>query len=230
MEKSIIRPRSFCPGCRSPIRALHNIPLLSYVFLKGRCAHCRTPISWHYPLVEFLMAALFVFHAWRFQHSLPLTIAADFIAFHLFCISVIDFQHFIIPDELSLSLVVCGIAGSFWNPYLTGSPMFRFYESLLSCAAGGLALMLVAWIGEKAFKKEAMGGGDIKLIAGTGAVLGWQGVSGPLLLGSLSGGLFALVLLLSRKKRLGEALPFGPFLSFGCYMTCIFPAFWRSFL
>ena len=81
----------------------------------------------------------------------------------------------------------------------------------------------LAWIGEKAFKKEALGGGDIKLIAAFAAVLGWIGILGPLLLGSLSGGLVALILLLMKKKRLGETLPFGPFLSLGAYLTCLFP-------
>ena len=91
-------------------------------------------------------------------------------------------------------------------------------------------MLLMAWAGEKAFKKEAMGGGDIKLTAGTAAVLGWQGIAGPLLIGSILGGVVAVALLLLKKKKLGETLPFGPFLSLGAYIACLFPGLLPSLL
>ena len=91
-------------------------------------------------------------------------------------------------------------------------------------------MLFLAWAGEKVFKKEALGGGDIKLIAATGALLGWQGVLGPLLIGSVAGGFVALTLLLLKKKKLGESLPFGPFLSLGAYFVCLFPGFLPALL
>lgn len=174
------------------------------------------------------MAALFLFHAWRFQPSIPQMVIADILAFHLLTLSIIDFHHLIIPDELSFSLMAFGLLLSFVNPYLTGSPGVRLAHSFFAGVSGGALMLLVAWLGEKAFKKEALGGGDIKLIAGTAAMLGWKGICGPLFIGSLAGGLAALLLMIGGKKRLGETLPFGPFLSLGAYVACLSPDFWTA--
>ncbi len=169
------------------------------------------------------MAMVFLFHAWRFGDSLRLMILADILGFYTITISIIDYRHRIIPDELSLSLFTLGILGSLANPALAGPPSIKFLHSLTSGLGGGVLMLFLAWAGEKAFKKEALGGGDIKLIAATAAVLGWQGIVGPLLIGSLGGGIVALILLILKKKKLGETLPFGPFLSLGAYVTCLFP-------
>src|SRR5262249_36460835 len=154
----------------------------------------------------------FALNAYWFHGAVPRTVLADIMSFYVLTISVIDYRHRIIPDELSLSMLALGLAGAWANPYLSGSLSNKVCESLLAGIGGGLLMLLMAWVGEKAFKKEALGGGDVKLIAGTGAVLGWQGVLGPLLFGSMTGGLVAFLLLLSKKKKLGETLPFGPFL------------------
>jgi len=228
-DKSIVFPRSHCPRCGHALKFTQNIPLLSFLALKGRCFYCRGRISWQYPLVELTMAVLFLFHAWRFSDSLGHQIIADVLSFYLLTLSIIDYRHRIIPDELSLSLLVMGLLGSFWNPYLSGSSEYKFLQSAAACLGGGLLMLFLAWAGEKAFKKEALGGGDIKLIAASSAVLGWGGMAGPLFIGSLSGGIVALTLLLLKKKRLGETLPFGPFLSLGVYWTCLFPG-WYLFL
>jgi leader peptidase (prepilin peptidase) / N-methyltransferase len=225
-DQSVRFPRSFCPHCGHQLKIVHNIPILSFIMLKGRCFYCRAPISWQYPLIESLMCVLFLFHAWVFKNSLGHLIAADILGFYSLTLSIIDYRHRIIPDELSLSLIVLGICGSFVNPYLSGPPWHKGLESAAAGAGGGLLMLGVAWVGEKIFKREALGGGDIKLIAGTASVLGWQGIVGPLLIGSFSGGVVALVLLLMKKKQLGETLPFGPFLSLGAYITCLFPRLW----
>lgn len=170
------------------------------------------------------MCLLFTFHAWFFQGATQHLIVADVLAFHLLCISVIDFHHLIIPDELSFSLIVFGLALSPWNPLLKGIAGYRILESLVAGICSGGLLLLLAWGGEKMFKKEALGGGDVKLIAGMAAMMGWLGLIGPLFLGSLAGGAAAIGLILAGKKRLGETLPFGPFLSFGAYMACLFPS------
>jgi leader peptidase (prepilin peptidase)/N-methyltransferase len=225
-DQSIAFPGSHCPKCGHALRIGDNIPLISFLALKGRCRSCRTPISWQYPLVEFSMAALFVFHAWWFSGRPSHTVLADILGFYLLTLSIIDYRHRIIPDELSLSLLGIGILLSFINPYIpSASAWVKVLQSVAAAVGGGLVMLLLAWGGEKAFKKEALGGGDIKLIAACGAVLGWQGILGPLMIGSLSGALVACILLLLKKKKLGETLPFGPFLSLGAYLTCLFPGF-----
>ena len=226
-DASLWFPRSRCTQCGKSLKSIHNIPLLSYAFLRGRCYFCRTVISWQYPLIEALMAALFLFHARFFAGSLKSLLIADVLSFYLVAISLIDYRHRIIPDELSFSLAAIGLLVSFSNPYLSGSPGLRFLHSLSAALGGGLLMFLLAYAGQKAFHKEALGGGDIKLVAASAAVLGWAGIVGPLLLGSLLGGGVALGLLLLKKKKLGETLPFGPFLSFGTYITCLFPDWWQ---
>ena len=223
-DESVCTPPSHCPRCGHKLRKIDNIPLISFLVLRGRCFNCRTAISWQYPLVEASMAALFLFHAWHFPGLPKQIIVADVLSFYLLTLSVIDYQHRIIPDELSLSLLAAGILFSFINPYLpVGLPWIKFLYDLAFALGGGLTMLLLAYAGEKTFKKEALGGGDIKLIAASAAVLGWAGIVGPLLFGSFSGGAVALVLLLMKKKKLGETLPFGPFLSLGIYFSCLFP-------
>jgi len=222
-DESLWSPRSHCPRCGKTLRNIHNIPLISFLLLKGRCSYCRASISWQYPFVEALMCALFVFHAWRYSNDLSRMIIADVFGFYLLTLSIIDYRHRIIPDELSLSLLGFGLLGSFWNPMLSGPPSLKFLTSFGASLSGGLFMLFLAWAGEKAFKKEALGGGDVKLIAAFAAMLGWSGILGPLLIGSLTGGAVALILLILRKKRLGETLPFGPFLSLGAYLIYIYP-------
>ena len=225
MDESLIFPPSHCPRCGQPLKAIHNVPVFSYLALRGHCAFCHVRISLQYPLIEALMAFVFIFHAWYFSEPLRLALA-DILGFYLICISLIDYRHRIIPDELSLSLAAIGLAFSFVNPYLSGSLWIKFIQSLVSGLGGGILMFLLAYAGEKAFKKEALGGGDVKLIAASGCVLGWIGIAGPLFVGSLAGGLTAIILLIARKKRMGETLPFGPFLALGIYLTCLFPYGW----
>src|ERR1700733_15684384 len=190
-DESLSFPRSHCPRCGHPLKAIHNIPVISYLALKGRCAFCQARISFQYPLIEFLMAVLFLLNAWHFSAYLNRIIVADVLSFYLLTLSIIDYRHRIIPDELSLSLLVLGILGAFANPYFSGAPWVKMGQRAAWGLGGGLLMFGIAWAGEKAFKKEAMGGGDIKLIAATSAVLGWEGFLGPLLIGSLAGGLVA---------------------------------------
>jgi leader peptidase (prepilin peptidase)/N-methyltransferase len=175
------------------------------------------------------MAALFVFHAWYFADGHRM-ILADILGFYLICISLIDYRHRIIPDELSLSMAGVGLCCSFFNPYIPGVAWMKFVKSLSAGFGGGVVMYFLAYAGEKAFKKEALGGGDVKLIAASGTILGGIGIIGPLFIGSIVGGLTAIILLLRKKKRFGETLPFGPFLSLGIYFTCLFPDWWMSLI
>jgi leader peptidase (prepilin peptidase) / N-methyltransferase len=229
-DGSLIRPRSRCPKCGTPIRARDNIPILSFLIRKARCFSCGKSISWQYPCVETAMGLLFVFAAWRFPSQFDQMLVFDLLSFYLLTISIIDFHHKIIPDELSLSMLVMGLLSSFKNPYLGSYGLPPWAESFLAAFIGGGLMLLFAWVGEKVFKKEALGGGDIKLIAGLGAVLGWDGLVGSLALGSFVGGVMGGVLLLLKRKKRGDTIPYGPFLCFGAFVTALFPKWWTPFL
>src|SRR5580765_770463 len=145
------------------------------------------------------MAGLFLLSARLFQLSLYHMVVFDLFVFYLLTISIIDFHHKIIPDELSLSLILIGWVISFRNPYL-GMALPPWADSILASVAGGGLMLLLAWVGEKIFKKEALGGGDIKLMAGIGAFLGWSGLIGSLTLGSFIGALWGGALLALKRK------------------------------
>lgn len=225
-EQSVIRPPSHCPQCNTPLRFQDNIPVIGFLLLRGHCYRCQKSISLQYPIIELVIAFLFLGSAFYFR-GLPVhALIADTLFFYLLTISVIDYRYRIIPDELSLSLLVIGLAISGINPFLQSSGRWGYVESGCAMLAGGLFMLGLAWIGEKVFKKEALGGGDIKLVAAFGALLGWRGLFGSLFLGSLSGGVLGLALLLSKKKQRGETLPFGPFLSLGAFVTILLPPQW----
>jgi leader peptidase (prepilin peptidase)/N-methyltransferase len=221
-DQPIHYPPSFCPACKKPLRITDNIPILSFIFLKGRCHACSAPISWQYPVIEMLMGCLFCVNVWFASGELPRMLILDLLTFYLLTISIIDYRTRIIPDELSLSFLAIAWVFSIWNPFFQGSLLHRLIESFISALAGGGGMFLLAYAGEKVFKKEALGGGDIKLVAGFGAALGWLGLWSSLLFGSVMGGLLGLLLLLSGKKNRGDTLPFGPFLSCGAFLTALF--------
>lgn len=228
-DESIAWPPSHCPHCRKAIRWRDNIPVLSYIVLRGKCHFCHKRISRQYPVVELLMAMLFLFSAWHFRGHPFQILMFDVFSFYLLTIAVIDYHHKIIPDELSLSLLMFGLLSSFWNPYL-GSILPRWAESVISALLGGGVMLFFAWFGEKIFKKEALGGGDVKLMAAFGSTLGWNGLLGSLTLGSFVGALWGGSLLLLKRKKLGESLPYGPFLCFGALISLLFPNWWTFFL
>ena len=228
-DESLWWPRSHCPHCEKPIRFRDNIPVLSFLWLRGRCYSCRQPISWQYPLVELAMASLFLLSALRYTFSIPQMVIFDLLAFYLLTISIIDYHHKIIPDELSLSLILIGWAVSFRNPFLI-STLPHWAESLTASVAGGGVMLFFAWLGEKIFKKEALGGGDIKLMAGIGAILGGPGLIGALTLGSFIGAIWGGALLALKRKQPGETIPYGPFLCLGAFITALYPGWWTPFL
>lgn len=178
-DLSLWRPGSHCPGCQRPLRWFENIPVFSFVWLKAKCRTCKVPISWQYPLIELAMAALFAVCQWHYRGDVLKIFLGWTLSFYLLTISIIDIRHKIIPDELSLSLLAFGICFGYFNPMMPVSGWHGFAQSLLAAVGGGLFMMAVAWIGEKIFKKEALGGGDVKLIAAFGAVLGWHGLTLP---------------------------------------------------
>lgn len=212
-SRSLFRPASHCPRCRKLLAYRDNIPLLSYLLLGGKCRNCRKRISCRYPAVELLVGLLGAGLAWRYWGDSVWILASLFASGILVTVAFIDWDTFLIPNELSGILVVSGLLLSPWNPALSGTSLDRFAFSCAS-ALGGLAICwAVAVFGEKVFKKEAMGGGDIKLLAGVGAWFGVLGAFDCLIIASFFGAIYGLSLLVRRKATRSDPIPFGPFLS-----------------
>jgi leader peptidase (prepilin peptidase)/N-methyltransferase len=203
-DGSLLRPPSSCPHCRARIAWRDNIPVVSWLLLRGRCRHCGGPISAQYPLIELLVGVLWAGAAFAWGLTLH-ALAGAVLGTILLGIAVTDARHMLIPDEFTWGGLVLGLAFALGG----GGP--ALVQALLGAAAGFALLYAIAVIGEWVFKEEAMGGGDIKMMAMIGAFVGWQGVLLTVFLGALLGTLIFVPLTL-RKKRL---VPFGVFLAVG---------------
>jgi len=186
-NESIIFPASHCPKCHSNISPKDNIPLLSYILLKGRCRNCKSKISIQYPI---LSSALVI-------------------------IAFIDLNKQIVPDVISLPGIVIGFVISFFVPYIS------FINSALGVVVGGGIILIIGMAGSVIFKKEAMGGGDVKLAAMIGAFLGWKYIIISLFLGFFLGALTGIILILSKIKSREDTVPFGPFIVLGSFITLL---------
>ena len=208
-------PRSICPNCNSPIPFNDNIPVLSYLCLKGRCRYCNTRISFRYPLVEFItgIAAVNVFFMWGV--TLEGLIYFVFIS-SLIVITFIDMDHKIIPDIITLPGILLGLVASFALPAMT------FKASLLGLLIGGGSLLCVAWVYTLITGKDGMGGGDIKLLGMMGTIVGWKGVIFTIFVSSMAGTCVGMIMILVKGKNMKFAIPFGPFLSIGAISYIFF--------
>jgi len=209
-SKSVVQPRSMCPKCGYMIRFYDNIPILSYICLKGKCRQCKVPISPRYPLVELMSGLFAMCTVFRFGLTLESLVYYTFII-TLIVITYIDIDHQIIPDMISLPGIPIFFLASLALPDMTVT------DSLLGLLAGGGSLYLVAWGYSLLTGKEGMGGGDIKLLAMMGVLIGWRGVFFTIFAASLTGTLVGTaVMLASGKGFKGKSrIPFGPFLSIG---------------
>jgi len=214
-EESIIWPGSHCPFCKKPVRFYDNIPLLSYVLLTGKCRNCKKPISIQYPLIEGITALSSLFLFMKFGPSLSYLFYFAFVA-ALIVITVIDLYHQIIPDVISLPGIGVGLIASLILPQIT------FLNSLFGVLLGGGSLFLVATCYEWLFKREGMGGGDVKLLAMIGAFLGWKAVILTILLSSLIGSITGILIMVVKGKDFKYAIPFGPFLSLGAVISLFY--------
>lgn len=204
--KSIVSPPSSCPNCGTGIKWYQNVPILSWLVLRGRCASCKVKISVRYPMIEALTGILFVLVLYYFGFSWATLIYWLLVA-SLVTITFIDLDHQIIPDVISLPGILIGFLASFAIPWLP------WYESLIGILVGGGSLYLVAWLYEVLAKREGMGGGDIKLLAMLGAFLGWKAIFPIIFLASLVGTLIGVPLMWLQKGDSKLAIPFGPFLA-----------------
>ena len=215
-KKSLLSPGSFCPKCGTKIRYRDNIPLISYILLRGKCRNCQEKISFQYPLVEFITPLLLVLTYWRFGLSWSFA-ARSILTLVLIATFFIDLKHRIIPDVLTLPGIIIGFLLSF----LIKSP--GFVQSLLGIIVGGGMFYLAAILGDLLFKKESMGGGDIKLAAMLGAFLGWQKIFLVFFVSALLGSIIGIIsLYLSREVKKTHAVPFGTFLALGAIIALFF--------
>ncbi len=217
-EKSIVWPPSSCPGCGARIKWYDNIPVFSYLFLLGKCRHCKQPISLQYPIIEILTGALTLLFVWRLGISVW-TFVVLAAVYALIILSVIDLEFMIIPDRFSLGLIVLGLLFGWANPHFSGLWWQKELAALLGAGVGLFGVLAIALLGTWMFKKEAMGGGDVKLMGGVGALIGWEGVITTVVLASFLGLVYALFLIIFKGKKGGDAIPFGPFLSAGALIN-----------
>jgi leader peptidase (prepilin peptidase)/N-methyltransferase len=214
---SLSHPPSCCPSCQAPIRPWQNVPVLSWLALRGRCAKCRAPISVQYPLVEAAAALLSAVCAWRFGYA-PALVAALILSWTLLALAVIDLRTQLLPDDLTLPLLWLGLL-------LALAPVFADLRSaVIGAAIGYLALWSIYWLFKLATGKEGMGYGDFKLLAALGAWLGWQSLPTIVLLSSVVGALVGVGLIVFRRHGREVPIPFGPYLAAAGWLTLVFGA------
>ncbi|MEI8162432.1 MAG: A24 family peptidase [Betaproteobacteria bacterium] len=203
---SLARPRSRCPQCGHPITAMENIPVISWLLLRGRCKACATPISLRYPLVEALTGLLFAFAAWHFGFNAAGIGALVFIA-ALVALTAIDFDTQLLPDDITLPLLWLGLGLNAFGVYTD------LKSAVIGAMAGYLSLWAVYWGFKLATGKEGMGYGDFKLLAALGAWLGWQMLPLAILLSSFVGAVVGVALMVFARHGRNVPIPFGPYLA-----------------
>lgn len=213
---NLLVPRSHCRQCGHVIRWYENIPVLSFLALRGRCSSCKTRLSWRYPLVELATGALFFFCVQRWGAT-PLGAAWCLFSAVLLTLALIDWDTTLLPDSLTLPLLWCGlvIATLRWTPLPLESAVW-------GAVAGYLSLWTIYWVFKLATGKEGMGFGDFKLFAALGAWFGWQALVPIILMSSVIGALIGIALKLGPGLREGGYIPFGPFLAGAGFAAMIF--------
>ncbi len=203
---NLATPRSRCPHCGHLITALENIPIVSYLILRGRCSHCSAPIGRRYPTVELLSAALSGYAAWHFGFGIAALGALIFI-WTMIALAFIDLDTQLLPDSLTLPLIWIGLAFNLASTYTDLS------SAVVGAMAGYLALWSVYWLFKLATGKEGMGYGDFKLLAAIGAWLGWQLLPLTIVLSSLVGAVIGVTLIAFARHKRSVPIPFGPYLA-----------------
>ena len=214
---NLLTPRSRCSACGHLIRWYENIPVLSYVFLRGKCSACKTPYGVRHPLVEAVTGALFFFCAWRWGWTLTALAWSGFCA-TLLALALIDWDTTLLPDDMTLPLLWAGlvVAALQWNPVVS------LPQALWGAVAGYLSLWGVYWAFKLATGKEGMGYGDFKLFAALGAWFGWSALIPMILMASVIGAVIGIAMKFSSGLREGGYVPFGPFLAGAGFTAMVF--------
>jgi len=213
-EESIVWPGSHCPHCHHPLSLLDNLPLVSFLLLKGACRYCHAPISYQYPLVEVLSGCLTLLLGWKYGFSWAFLQGLILVG-ALLIVSIIDFIHLIIPEIITLPGIFVGLGFS----WLLGSP--GLYPSIIGLLLGSGTLFILLWAYKRITQEEGMGFGDVELLAMIGAFIGWKGVIVTIFLGSLIGSFVGLPIVIWKKDRKYQ-FPFGLFLSLGALIHLFF--------
>ena len=211
---NLIRPRSACPSCGHQIRAWENIPVISYLFLRGRCSDCKTAISPRYPAIEILSAIITVVIGLTYGPTLT-TLAFCLLSWSLLALTMIDYDTQLLPDDITLPLLWVGlIVNSF-------GLVVPLEQALWGAVAGYLSLWSVYWLFKLITGKEGMGYGDFKLLGALGAWLGWMKLPLIILLSSLIGTIVALTLIISKRQERSQPIPFGPYLAIAGFVALL---------
>jgi len=212
---NLIWPGSRCPNCRTEIRPHQNIPLLSYLLLRGKCAHCSAHISWRYPLLEAFTAISSAMVAWHFGYGIALVFAL-LLTWALIALSVIDIDHQLLPDSITLPLLWLGLLLSLFSLYTDS------HSAILGAIVGYLSLWSIYWLFKLLTGKEGMGYGDFKLLAVLGAWLGWQFLPLIIVLASFVGALVGIVSIVLKRQDISRPIPFGPYLAGAGWLALIY--------
>lgn len=243
LDQSIFKPRSHCPECKNTVAGYDNIPLISYLLLGGKCRYCKKPIAIRYFLVELITGILFLLIHYIFDGPNLASITYSVLTAALIVITFIDFDHFIIPDNITYPGMILGLLMSILliympqtSPILIAEPnIFSYWSgkyhplvnSIIGLLTGGGILYLIAVIAAAIMKKEAMGGGDIKLLAFLGSFIGWKLILLTLIFASFIGSIIGgIMLLMMRRKNqdtalTGHYIPFGPYLAIGALIAIL---------
>jgi len=203
---NLMTPRSTCPHCGHMITALENIPVLSYLFLKGKCSSCKVAISLQYPLIEVFTALLSIFIAWKFGFTWQ-TLAALVLLWTLIILSLIDAKTLLLPDNLTLPLMWLGIAVNYQHLFVD------LQSSVLGAMIGYLSLWSIFQVFRLVTGKEGMGYGDFKILAALGAWGGWQILPFTIFIASLFGAIFGIIWMMVKRDKNSNMIPFGPWLA-----------------
>ncbi|MCL2389350.1 MAG: prepilin peptidase [Elusimicrobia bacterium] len=222
---NITNPPSYCVSCKSPVKWRDNLPIIGYLLLLGRCRGCGKAISPIYPIVEISCALLFCLLYVFYGLSVPFFLFC-ILAFALIVISGIDLEFQIIPDTFSLGLIAAGLVFSVFNYTLGVNVGERLLGSAFGIIAGGGFLLGMGVVGKIIFKKDAMGGGDIKLMAGVGACIGFERVLAAMFIASLLASVVGIFLIIGKKVEHKGYIPFGPYLAAGSLATLFLPSPW----
>jgi leader peptidase (prepilin peptidase)/N-methyltransferase len=234
--RSIVSPPSHCPRCKKGIKFYDNIPVISFLVLRGKCRACGEPISWRYPAVELLNGLMYVWTVREFGFGGEMFLVMAFCS-ALIVVTFIDYDHQIIPDVITLPGMLLGLmlaplfmsvladplpfhSGSLLphaGPYLTG-----FLNSFIGLLFGATPLFAIGLLWEKLRNVEAMGGGDVKLMGMVGSFLGWKGALLTIMLGALAGSVVGITLILLKRHKMDKVIPFGPFLAVGAVVAMFY--------
>lgn len=212
---NLVVPGSACPKCKTSIKPWHNLPLLGWLMLKGKCAACHAPISARYPIIEFITGLLIATLAWHFGPSWQF-VFASILTFVLVALTGIDLDEMLLPDQMTLPLLWLGLIINLNHTF--ASPT----DAIIGAAAGYLSLWSIFWLFKILTGKEGMGYGDFKLLAVFGAWLGWQMLPLVILLSSLVGAVVGITMIVSKRLKQGNPIPFGPYIAAAGWIALLF--------